>query len=349
MSFKMKRWLKLDSLFKIFSLFTLFFLLIDSYGNPSTSQTYFFVDSKVVLISFLALCIFLRSNNYNFPFIITFINDYIIFPISSLLAFSFIVTEATNYEHYVFLTYRLNYGEVSILALFSLAFLLISKNHFWWSKNWKSIIFLSAIFLFIIFFAIRLLSMNLFFEIIREDSLVESAQFFTIFIASLVSFFCAKIFMQRNKFLAIIYFLLAIMFFFLAGEEISWGQRLIGFSTPADFSSRNLQDEFNVHNLDSFRSNTWLGYFLICEFGAFGWMLISLVPKRLKKIKFLIPPWFVSSYFLVAFLYYFLTSPSVQIFFPEWSEVVELFLYLGIFLFVLSTFINLKFIKDNSF
>ena len=35
---------------------------------------------------------------------------------------------------------------------------------------------------------------------------------------------------------------------FIAGEEISWGQRILDFPTP-DFLSRNLQGEFNVHNL----------------------------------------------------------------------------------------------------
>ena len=35
---------------------------------------------------------------------------------------------------------------------------------------------------------------------------------------------------------------------FIAGEEISWGQRILGFATP-DFLAHNRQGEFNVHNL----------------------------------------------------------------------------------------------------
>ena len=35
---------------------------------------------------------------------------------------------------------------------------------------------------------------------------------------------------------------------FIAGEEISWGQRIWDFPTP-DFLARNAQGEFNVHNL----------------------------------------------------------------------------------------------------
>jgi len=35
----------------------------------------------------------------------------------------------------------------------------------------------------------------------------------------------------------------------IAGEELSWGQRLLGFRTPDAFSGVNTQEEFNVHNL----------------------------------------------------------------------------------------------------
>ncbi|MEX1045116.1 MAG: hypothetical protein WEC73_03225 [Chthoniobacterales bacterium] len=39
------------------------------------------------------------------------------------------------------------------------------------------------------------------------------------------------------------------VFFFGAGEEISWGQRLLGFGTPEAIQQYNTQDEFTVHNL----------------------------------------------------------------------------------------------------
>jgi hypothetical protein len=36
---------------------------------------------------------------------------------------------------------------------------------------------------------------------------------------------------------------------FIAGEEVSWGQRAIGFETPEFLRGPNLQDEANLHNL----------------------------------------------------------------------------------------------------
>lgn len=41
----------------------------------------------------------------------------------------------------------------------------------------------------------------------------------------------------------------AILFFFAAGEEISWGQRLFNISSGEFFNEKNLQKETNLHNL----------------------------------------------------------------------------------------------------
>jgi hypothetical protein len=40
-----------------------------------------------------------------------------------------------------------------------------------------------------------------------------------------------------------------VAFVFGAGEEISWGQRLLGLSTPEWFAEHNRQGEINLHNL----------------------------------------------------------------------------------------------------
>ncbi|MET0201749.1 MAG: hypothetical protein ABW245_07835, partial [Gaiellaceae bacterium] len=42
---------------------------------------------------------------------------------------------------------------------------------------------------------------------------------------------------------------LGLLLLFAAGEEISWGQRIIGFRPPALFLEHNFQQESNLHNL----------------------------------------------------------------------------------------------------
>ena len=48
----------------------------------------------------------------------------------------------------------------------------------------------------------------------------------------------------------IIFFVLAIIMFLAAGEELSWGQRILHVKTPDFFAHRNIQKEINLHNLD---------------------------------------------------------------------------------------------------
>ena len=57
----------------------------------------------------------------------------------------------------------------------------------------------------------------------------------------------------------------------MVGEETSWGQHWLGFSTPADLKSVNLQGEANMHNLVSPRT-----YDLIYQ--VLGWALILAAP-----------------------------------------------------------------------
>lgn len=48
---------------------------------------------------------------------------------------------------------------------------------------------------------------------------------------------------------AIAYAALTLGFVFIAGEEVSWGERLLGFDGPEQLVQRNLQGEANLHNL----------------------------------------------------------------------------------------------------
>jgi hypothetical protein len=77
----------------------------------------------------------------------------------------------------------------------------------------------------------------------KEDGLIE-------YLTAL--FFISTAVLSLRLFLKtkVIWFgLLAIVFFVGFGEEISWGQRLFGYSTPEAVNSQNIQGEFNLHNL----------------------------------------------------------------------------------------------------
>lgn len=70
---------------------------------------------------------------------------------------------------------------------------------------------------------------------------------------------CDLIFVRtgRNIFLL----LLAGVFFFGFGEEISWGQRIFGLSTPEPLREINEQGELNIHNLAGFQIESLFSLF----------------------------------------------------------------------------------------
>jgi len=76
--------------------------------------------------------------------------------------------------------------------------------------------------------------------------LLASVGFLALFIRSSVfenSFFGRRT--RRNVFLG----LLAVIMFICFGEEISWGQRVLGFETPQFLAGLNAQNETNLHNI----------------------------------------------------------------------------------------------------
>jgi hypothetical protein len=77
--------------------------------------------------------------------------------------------------------------------------------------------------------------------------------------------------------LAVTYVLLAVVFFFFAMEEFSWGQHVIGWAAPRSWSEINLQNETTVHNLVWFpvaRTYQVLTSLLFLVFIS-GWVLVD--------------------------------------------------------------------------
>ena len=59
-----------------------------------------------------------------------------------------------------------------------------------------------------------------------------------------------NVFYHRLRMLLLLGF--ALLFFFAAGEEISWGQRIFNVATPETLKAINAQGELNVHNINIF-------------------------------------------------------------------------------------------------
>ncbi len=104
---------------------------------------------------------------------------------------------------------------------------------------------------YIIFSLILLYNKSLYTEISYEDRFVEYLGALFLLVAGFV--FCLTAYNQLKKrcwLLGSIIMFIGVVFIIAAFEEISWGQRLIGFDTPEQLEVINDQDEFNFHNID---------------------------------------------------------------------------------------------------
>jgi hypothetical protein len=84
-----------------------------------------------------------------------------------------------------------------------------------------------------------------------EDHPVEWAQFGFLVFACLAALLAAGRLARQSRYaLAAILLMVALGSFLLAGEEISWGERVFSLAAPADLASINKQHEINLHNLN---------------------------------------------------------------------------------------------------
>lgn len=84
--------------------------------------------------------------------------------------------------------------------------------------------------------------------------------------------------------------LFILLFFFAAGEEISWGQRIFGWETNEYFMERNAQGETNLHNLvvGETKINKLIFSQLLTLVMAIYLLIVPLLHRRVEWIRRLI-------------------------------------------------------------
>ena len=170
-----------------------------------------------------------------------------------------------------------------------------------------------------------------------EDHYFENMGAISLFVASAISLYLFFQVMKTRKVTKMhwikqcVYLGFALLYFFGAGEEISWGQRIFHFQEPPQMAEQNVQGEFNIHDLAIFERSQILKADNI--FTVF-WMVVavlipagSLVWKQFRQFaeKFIpIPYWGIGVLFLLNYLgakaakllfsssYHFQTIPFAQ-------------------------------------
>jgi hypothetical protein len=139
--------------------------------------------------------------------------------------------------------------------------------------------------------------------VVGEDRIFEWAQVGLFVAAAFFAFrLCLKYLRNSDYPTGVMLVLAGALLLFAAGEEISWGQRLLGWETPAALRARNVQEETTIHNDSSLRWAFHVGMLLIGIFG-FSTPLLrkhgSIGRRSMHLPDKLIPPIFLASYFLV--------------------------------------------------
>lgn len=172
-----------------------------------------------------------------------------------------------------------------------------------------------------------------FYWLLRDDHVVEWGQFTCCFFASVMSVPAAvRLVRTGHGRLGALLALVALGALVLAGEEISWGQRVFGLTGADALVSNNRQGELNLHN---FQQGAGVSADLISELGQLAVGLAALAVSLLARpagslLKArgwwrVAPPLFTLPGFALIALYRVFklvtrTSASPVIVYQEWAE-----------------------------
>jgi hypothetical protein len=173
-----------------------------------------------------------------------------------------------------------------------------------------------------------------------EDGPVEWLQFACLVVIVPTYFWLARHLRSRGQtWLAVLYLLAGIGVVFIAGEEISWGQRIIGWATPESIAAINKQEETNIHNvglvLRVFNAATLTIALLAVVLPIARW---AIWPNRKRSaVAFaLAPPLALAPAFALAFAYRamrFVIVPEAGFSLTKYQEATELAFYLALLSF----------------
>lgn len=175
------------------------------------------------------------------------------------------------------------------------------------------------------------LDRSVFLAVVREDGPIEWLQFAFFFATSVLLAVAAVRLARRGEVLAAVLIGIgALGMLGIAGEEISWGQRLLGLETPEALSAVNHQDEINIHNITAFPVQR-LGNYLQLVLGGAGLLLPWLTRTRRPRVRarlwrLLSPPLFVTTGFGLLFAYravrFLWDNEAMRVVkFGEWPEL----------------------------
>jgi hypothetical protein len=198
---------------------------------------------------------------------------------------------------------------------------------------------------------------DLFVWLTAENSVMEWLQFLLILACSAIfARLSVRMFQSRQPGIGALCLLIALGSFFVAGEEIAWGQHIFSWSTPEALAAVNVQQETTLHNISSAHPIFVYGVMLAGLYGTlmpFQRVLWWKKEKPSKLGSLLVPPLCLVPAFFMPFGYRFsrlllgVDTLFPHLIFPitKFSEVTELCLYFGLVVFA---WLNLRQLQSTA-
>jgi hypothetical protein len=168
--------------------------------------------------------------------------------------------------------------------------------------------------------------------LVREDGPVENLQFVLFAGASFGALVLARLHHREGRRgIAAVFVLAAIGLFGIAGEEISWGQRIFGWGTPEALAEINRQGETTLHNVETIEELVRWSVFGVAVAATVAALLYDRGPRHARHpvVRALVPSRvFVPAFVLIAGwrMYRETVVPPASLRFAisEFTEIVEL-------------------------
>jgi len=150
--------------------------------------------------------------------------------------------------------------------------------------------------------SIRFVDRELLRRLAEEDGLFEWIQAAAFLVAASASLGSAALLARRAERLpASLFALLALALLFALGEELAWGQRALGFSTPESLAAVNQKQEVSLHNISAITGWFSLAKLAIGVYGGLGALVLAWLRRRWNttSIELYVVPLFLASPFLI--------------------------------------------------
>lgn len=338
--------------FKATYLFCLCLILLDLFVYEGFVQSNFvtplWITSSVALVHGILRIItkqklsdgFIKLNLYVFAPLVLFLTAFLYYLEESGILFS----------NYFFATFGIHYA---VLATFLIPTVVLAGVHIdkqFLHKNWQNVLLMSTALLILGANVVYTLRPGVFSELIVEDGLIEYLTMVAYAASAWLAFaFIGKRKVFKKKSTQVLFILgcciVGIGLLFVAGEEISWGQRILKIETPAWVDAQNRQGEINLHNSEVLWPFVYVGYAAIGIYGMITWIVYWLVKdvislnteQRLWK-ELLVPKQYLFLNFAFISFYVWLRELHGPWRFQHWEEYAELILVAGILIHLFVAF-----------